>query len=144
MSERTPQQIGRANRRIGKDFQEDCAAWLRRNGWPHAEYVNRNGSSDIAGTGDVAVEATTTTWDKIWIKLKQSTRDAAARGLDTPIVWKKQNGKTDPGEGVVLLSAKIFWADRADLEAYRRREMDMQDQFERGYELGRKEREATA
>lgn len=140
MTGRTPQQIGRANRRAGYDFQLACAAWLRDNGYPHAEYVNRNGSGDIAGTGDVSVETTQTAWGKIWIKLGQSTRDAIARNLPIPVVWKKKNGKSDPAEGIILISPRLFWPMMLELDAYRRNEMDAQLQFERGYELGRRER----
>ena len=144
MTGRTPQQIGRSNRRTGKDAQLGGAAWLRGNGYPNAAYEVRNGASDIIGTGDVAVEVTVTTWDKIWIKLDQAARDATRRGLDVYCVWKKRSGKTDMGEGVIVIPAKLFWPLMADLDAYRRTEMDAQLQFERGYRLGREAREETA
>ena len=144
MSERTPQQIGRANRRAGKDAQLAGAAKARTLGYPNAAYEVRNGSSDIIGTGDLAIEVTTTGWDKIWIKLDQAARDAKRRGLDAYCVWKKRNGKTDMGEGAIIIPAKLFLPMMADLDAYRRTEMDAQLQFERGYRLGREAREDTA
>jgi hypothetical protein len=140
MTARSPSQIGQANRRTGKNWQLACASWLRANGWPNAAYEIRNGSSDIIGTGDMAVECTVTTWDKIWIKLDQSQRDGRNRGLLDWCTWKKRTGKTDPGEGAVLVQARKFWSLMAELDAYRRREMDAALEFDRGFRLGRQER----
>ena len=144
MTGRTPQQIGRSNRRAGKTWQLACAAWLRDHGYPNASYEIREGASDILGTGDIAVECTLTTWDKVWIKLDQSARDAVRRGLDFYVVWKKRNGAPDPGLGLICMPARQFWALMADLDAYRRADLNAETMFERGYELGRKERAGTA
>ena len=141
---RTPQQIGRSNRRNGKDWQLACAAWLRDHGFPHAAYEVREGASDILGTGDVATECTLTTWDKIWIKLDQAARDAKRRGLDSYVVWKKRSGTRDPGLGLVCMPAKDFWPMVVKLDAYESADLDAQYQFERGYRLGREAREGTA
>jgi hypothetical protein len=135
-STRTPQQIGASNRRAGKAWQLACAATLRALGYPSAAYEIRNGASDIIGTGDVGVECTVTTWDKIWIKLDQAGRDAARRGLDTYCVWKKRAGATDPGEGAIVIPARLFWPRVADLEAYQRAEMDYVDTWEKGFAAG--------
>jgi len=133
---RTPQQIGASNRRNGKHAQLDAAAWLRDHGYPHAAYEVRNGSSDIIGTWDVAVEVTLTTWDKIWIKLDQAERDAKRRGLDIWCVWKKRRGKADPGEGAIVMPAKVFWPLMADLEAYQRAEANYHLDWEKAFAAG--------
>jgi hypothetical protein len=134
---RTPQQIGTSNRRAGKRWNIDCAADLRDNrGFPHAEYVIRNGSGDISGTWDINVEATLTTWDKIWIKLDQAARDAKARGLKDYVVWKKRNGKADPGAGAIIMPAANFWALVADLEAHVAADVDYTDTWERAFAAG--------
>ena len=135
---RTPQQIGRSNRRNGKDWQLACAAWLRQEGhYPHASYEVREGASDILGTGDIAVECTLTTWDKIWLKLDQAARDAKRRGLDNYVVWKKRSGSRDPGLGLVCMPAKQFWPLMAELDKRRRQEEDAEYEFERGFRMGR-------
>jgi hypothetical protein len=133
---RTPQQIGASNRRNGKHAQLDAAAWLRDHGYPHAAYEIRNGVSDILGTWDVGVEVTLTTWDKIWIKLDQAERDARRRGLDIWCVWKKRRGKTDPGEGAIVMPAKVFWPLMSDLEAYQRAEADFHLDWEKAFAAG--------
>jgi len=133
---RTPQQIGSANRRAGKAWQLACANWLRGHGFPHAEYIVRNGSSDISGTWDIAVEATVTTWDKIWIKLDQAARDGRNRGLDIWCVWRKRTGATDPGEGAIVMPARLFWPLMADLDAYQRAEMEFVDTWEKAFAAG--------
>ena len=136
MPTRSPQQIGHANRRAGKTWQLACAACLRASHYPNAAYEVRNGSSDIIGTGDFAVEATITTWDKIWIKLDQAGRDAKNRGLTEYGVWKKRAGKTDPNEGAMIVPAGIFWAMRADLDAYQRAETVYVDTWEKAFAAG--------
>jgi len=133
---RTPQQIGASNRRNGKHAQLEAAAWLREHGYPHAAYEVRNGVSDILGTWDVGVEVTLTTWDKIWIKLDQAERDARRRGLDIWCVWKKRRGKTDPGEGAIVMPAKVFWPLMSDLEAYQRAETDFHLDWEKAFAAG--------
>jgi hypothetical protein len=135
-STRTHQEIGRSNRRSGKAWQLACAAKLRTLSYPNAAYEIRNGASDILGTGDVAVECTVTTWEKIWIKLDQARRDGQRRGLDIYCVWKKRNGTTDPGDGAIVMPAGLFWPLMADLEAYQRAEAGAQLDYDRGYAAG--------
>jgi hypothetical protein len=137
---RTPAQIGRSNRARGKNWQLACSAWLRDHGYPHAAYEVRNGSGDIFGTGDVSTECTLAGWDQIWLKLGQAGRDAHARGLDDYVVWKKRTGTTDPGDGAVLMPARLFWPLMAELEARRRSEADALHEFDRGVRAGREER----
>jgi hypothetical protein len=136
VAKRTPQQIGRLNHRAGKAWQMACAQWLRDHPYPNAAYEIRDGSSDIIGTGDIAVECTKTGWDQIWAKLRQADRDGHARGLDLACVWKKRNGMTSPGSGAVLMYAEQFWPLMADLDAYRRAEMDFVDTWEKAYAAG--------
>jgi hypothetical protein len=133
---RTPQQVGRLNRRAGKAWQMACAQWLRDHHYPNAAYEIRDGSSDIIGTGDMAVECTKTGWDQIWAKLRQAERDGTARGLDLSCVWKKRNGATSAGEGVVLMRAEKFWGLMADLDAYQRTEMDFADTWDKAFAAG--------
>ena len=141
-TKRTPAQIGRANRRAGKDWQLACSAWLREHGFPNAAYEIRNGQSDIIGTWDVATECTLADWSKAWIKLAQAEADAGRRGLDLWCVWKKRQrnqgdrGAADPGQGMIMMPAHLFWPLMADLEAYQRAEMDFTSAWERGYRAG--------
>lgn len=143
---RTPQQIGKSNRQRGAGWQEQCASYLRVHGYPNAEYVNRNGANDLAGTGDVAVECTLDGWDKIWIKLTQAHRDAKYRNLEHACVWKRYVPKTGSkeqkrvypgaGGGAIIMLAAEFWPLMADLEAYQRAEMDYVDTWEKAFAAG--------
>lgn len=109
------QREGARNRAAGKAWQLACAAWLRDHGYPNAAYEIRHGSSDILGTGDLAVECTLEPWDGLWRKLGQARRDAEARGLVLACVWKKRRrqagdmGSADPGEGWVAMTAEQFF-----------------------------------
>lgn len=67
--------------------------------------------------GPVAVDSTVISWDKIWAKLDQAGRLAASAGLAYSCVWKKRNGATDPGRGVVMVQADQFFALVRALEA---------------------------
>jgi hypothetical protein len=148
MTTRTPQQIGANNKRAGKAWELACADWLRRHGFPNASREVRNGRSDILGIGDMALETTITTWRMIWQKLGQAERDAKTRDLTDFCVWRKHTkiidpdtGKTipgvaDPGEGAVIMPARIFWPLMADLDAYRRAEMDFHDTWEKAFSAG--------
>lgn len=127
---------GRRNQSAGKRWQQDCAAWLRANGWPSAGYEIRNRSSDLIGTWDLAVECTITGWDKIWIKLGQAERDAGQRGLEDSCVWKKRNGHASPGEGVVLMLAYDFFPLVMRLEKLEQASLEADDQFARGFTAG--------
>ena len=132
---------GRRNQSAGKRWQQDCAAWLRANGWPAAGYEIRNRSSDLIGTWDLAVECTITGWDKIWIKLDQAKRDAAERGLIDYCVWKKRNGTTDAGKGAVLMLAELFFPLVQRLERLEHAELDAAEAYDRGYRNGQRARE---
>lgn len=127
---------GRRNQSAGKRWQQDCAAWLRANGWPAAGYEIRNRSSDLIGTWDLAVECTITGWDKIWIKLNQAWKDADGRGLADFCVWKKRNGRIDPGEGAVILPAEVFFPLVMRLEKLEREVLLEVDAYDRGYRNG--------
>lgn len=134
--DRTPQQIGRANRRAGTANQLAFAAWLRDTIWPYAEMQHRNGTGDITATWDINVETTIAGWDQIWIKLEQSAHDARRRGLSLYCVVKKRQGKHDPGESAVLMPAKIFFPMVAELEKRQRQEADAELAYEKGYAAG--------
>lgn len=116
MTVRTAQQIGRSNRRNGRAWQADCAHWLREHGFPGAEYQIRFHAGDLVGTGDVSVEATRAGWDQLGVKMAQAEGDAGRRGLPWWCVWKKRQGKTDPGEGWVVCPAVVFWELAAELD----------------------------
>ena len=127
---------GRRNQSAGKRWQQDCAAWLRANGWPGAGYEIRNRSSDLIGTWDLAVECTITGWDKIWIKLQQAGKDAFVRGLSDFCVWKKHNGVADPGGGAVVLPAHVFFPLVQRLEKLEAEALRADDEFTRGFTAG--------
>ena len=128
--------LARRNQSAGKRWQQDCAAWLRANGWPSAGYEIRNRSSDLIGTWDLAVECTITGWDKIWIKLTQAADDARTRGLQDSCVWKKHNGRASPGDGVVVMSAWRFFPLVMRLEKLEQASLEADDQFARGFTAG--------
>lgn len=132
---------GRRNRAAGRRWELDCATWLRANGWPNVSRENNYHRGDLVGTGDFHAECTITEWLHIWAKLRQAAADAAERGLTEYGVWRKQKGTGDPGAGVIVVPAGQFWAVRAELEAYRRAEMDAQLSYDRGYTAGREARE---
>ena len=117
--------------------------WLAANVWPHVGRQRQNEMGDFTGTWDLNVEATITTWKNIWIKLRQSERDAKNRGLELACVWKKHNrGEgdasqvreyTDPGEGAVVMYARQFFPLMARLEKLEAAEIEGADQFARGW-----------
>ena len=125
--------LSRRNRAAGKKWQQDCAAWLRDNGWPSAGYEIRNYSSDLIGTGDMAIECTLAGWDKIWIKLQQAGRDAFERELSDFCVWKKHNGVADPGAGAWVLPAHVGARMVQRLEKLEAADLRADDEFTRGW-----------
>jgi len=134
---RSPQQIGRANRRIGKSWQLDAAECLRVRGWwPNASYEVRNNISDILGTGDLAIETTTEKWEMLVTKLAQAERDAKQRGLTDFCVWKRRRGTTDPSRGFVVFEARIVFPLLARLQELERVLMDTAAEYDRGYRNG--------
>jgi hypothetical protein len=133
---RTPQQVGRANRRNGKSWQLDGAEYLRAEGlWPNASYEVRNGVSDILGTGDLAIEATLEEWKMMVTKLAQAEHDAKARGLSDFCVWKRRRGTTDPARGFVIFEARIVFPLIARLQEFER-QPTAADEYDRGYRNG--------
>ena len=124
---------GRRNQSAGKRWQQDCAAWLRANGWPSAGYEIRNRSSDLIGTWDLAVECTITGWDKIWIKLRQAELDAEARSLEDFCVWKKRNRYSDPADGAVIMPAYRLFPLVQRLEKLEAADLRADDEFTRGW-----------
>lgn len=127
---------GRRNQSAGKRWQQDCATWLRANGWPSAGYEIRNRSSDLIGTWDLAVECTITGWDKIHIKADQAKRDARARGLPWWCVWKKRNGVADPGAGLVMMAAYDLFRLVQRLEKLEHAELNAAEAYDRGFSAG--------
>ena len=127
---------GGANPHKGRRWRSDAIGWLNDHGWPGAGYELRNHRSDVTGTWDLAVELTDTTWDKMWEQLRQSGRDAAELGLSEYCVWKKPYGKTDPGQGEVIMRACQFFPLVMRLEKLERLELDADDQFARGFAAG--------
>jgi hypothetical protein len=136
MNVRSPQQIGRANRRDGKDWQLDCAEYLRTGPWPNASYEVRNGASDILGTGDLAIEATREGWEMMVTKLAQAERDAKARGLSDFCVWKRRRGTTDPSRGFVVFEARIVFPLMGRLQQLETLLLDTATEYDRGYRNG--------
>jgi hypothetical protein len=105
------------NRRAGRAWELACLRHLRIHGWPGAERHNDKHASDIVGVWDIALECTLASWDKIHMKVRQAEADATRRGLPYWCVWKKSNGKADPGEGLVVLPAHVFFGLVARLES---------------------------
>lgn len=127
---------GLRNKNAGKKWQQDCASWLRVNGWPSAGYEIRNHSGDLTGTWDLSVECTITGWDKLWIKLGQALKDAQERGLSDFCVWKKRTGTTDPGNGAVIMRAREFFPLIMRLEKLEHADLEAADAYDRGYRNG--------
>ena len=107
--------------------------------WPHVGRQRQPHMGDLTGTWDLNVEATIVPWSKIWIKLRQSERDAAARGLDLACVWKKHNrsegdrGSVDAGEGAVVMRAAQFFPLVARLEKLEAADLRADDEFTKGW-----------
>lgn len=91
---------GRSNRRRGHDFERDAVRYLRDHGYPAADRQLHGKSGDIEGIGDLAIECKNIQgWGMILAARDQAWADAARRGLDRGIVWKKKLGSSDVGEG---------------------------------------------
>lgn len=133
MPELDRHQMGQRYKRAGEQWRQDCADWLQDNGWPGAGTQTRNRRSDLTGTWDLAVECTIIGWDKIWMKLEQSARDAKERGLTDFCVWKKRNGRASPAMGAVMMPAHRFFPLVQRLEKLERDAVDADDQFTRGW-----------
>ena len=126
---------GARNRRAGLNFQAGCARDLRGAGFPSAEMQHRNGTSDLIGVGDLAVECTIEAWPRMPVKLQQASRDAMNRGLTEYCVWKKQLHKAAPADGVILVPAAQFWSWRREFEELQR-QADPAAEYRRGYDAG--------
>lgn len=116
--------------------------WLTEHVWPHVGRQRSPGRNDLTGTWDLGIEQTIVPWSKIWIKLRQAERDARGRGLDLSCVWKKHNrsegdgGAVDPGEGAVVMYARVFFPLVARLEKLEALDLEADDQFTRGFTAG--------
>ena len=136
MSPLTRDELNR-NRIAGKTFQQDCARWMREHGYPAAGYEMRKQHNDMLGTGDLAIEVTLASWDKIWQKWdKQAVPDAQRRGLPWPVVWKKRNGMADPGKSGMLMTAEYLVPMALRLDKLEQASLEADDQFTRGFTAG--------
>ena len=112
--------------------------------WPGVGRQRSPGMGDLTGTWDLNVEATIVPWSTVWIKLRQSERDAKARGLELACVWKKHNrvpgdmGSVDAGEGAVVMYARQFFPMVARLERLERLELEAAAEYDRGYRNGQR------
>jgi hypothetical protein len=142
---------GRYNDRAGRAWETACARALTDSGhFPSAAPMPRGTPGDLSGTWDVSVECTVSPWSKMWQKMGQASHAAAFRGLPYWCVWRKRNqepgllGSTDPMDGAVLTSPRVWWHVVARLEAYERAEMDAEREYERGYRDGARGRAIEA
>lgn len=126
----------------GGRWMADTEAWLKHYIWPHVGRRRGPGQGDFTGTWDLNVEATIESWNKLWVKLRQSERDARNRGLNLSCVWKKHNraegdrGAVDPGEGAVIMYARQFFPMVARLEELERLERTVKAQYSQGFRAG--------
>ena len=141
---------GRYNHRAGREWEAAWARSLQANGFPSAAQLPRGTPADLSGTWDVSVECTVSPWRAMWVKLQQAATAATEQGLSYWCVWRKRNaepgmtGSTDPMNGAILTSPRVWWAMVARLERYEQQEADAELAYDRGYRDGARGRAIEA
>jgi hypothetical protein len=95
----------------GRFWENRIVAYLTSAGWPYTERRRLAGTSDrgdIAGIPGVIIEAKSAKTYSLpaWMKETRIERNNAKAAIGA--LWIKANGKTDAGEGFVLLPPEDF------------------------------------
>jgi hypothetical protein len=97
----------------GTAWASKIVAYLRDEGWPHAELRNlsgRNDRGDIAGVIGVCIEAKNQARHSLAEWLDEAIVERHNAGADVGAVWFHRRGKGSPGEGFVLMPGWQFVA----------------------------------
>ena len=102
--------MGAASRRKGRQWESQLAAWLKDNGFPHAEMrsVGMAGSPDITGIPCWTIEAKNRKRDGMATALAEGIDQAthANRGPSLPVCIVKRPGKPDPADAYAVMTLR--------------------------------------
>lgn len=95
----------------GRQWEAALCQYLINEGFPNVERRRLNGvmdRGDIAGFPGLVIEAKHEKSYKLpeWVREAEQERDND--GAEIGVVWARQNGKPDPGDGFVIMSGRQF------------------------------------
>ncbi len=100
-----------AGKRKGTAWESAIVAFLKGEGWPHAERRALAGSADrgdIAGVVGVVIEAKSAARVELAAWLDEANAEAVNDRARIGAVWFKRRGKTSPRDGFVLMDGQTF------------------------------------
>lgn len=95
----------------GTRWESAIVAYLRENGWPHAERRTLTGGKDrgdIAGVVSVVIEAKDCKAITLASFLDEANTEAANDNADLGVAWIKRRGKASPADGYVVMDGATF------------------------------------
>jgi hypothetical protein len=106
-----------ASKRKGTAWEAAVVDYLRDNHVPHAERRALNGSKDrgdIAGIPGVVIEAKSAAKVELAAWIDETEKERRNDNASVGATWIKRRGKTDPGQGYVLMTGERFLRLLAD------------------------------
>lgn len=102
-----------ANKAKGSSAERDLVAFLRANGFPHAERRLAGATKDrgdIAGIPGVVIEAKNCARTELGAWVDEALVEQANDRADLGVVWHKRRGRRDPAGWYVTLTGAQFTA----------------------------------
>ncbi len=101
----------------GTRWESAIVAYLRGQGFPHAERRALTGTADrgdLTGIPGVVVEAKNCRRHEWAAWLDEAGEEGVNAGADVAVVWAHRQGRPSPGEGYVAMTGERFvWLLRA-------------------------------
>jgi len=99
-----------SNKAKGRNWETSCVSWLIEHGYPFAERRRLTGAQDkgdIAGVPGVVWECKSSRTYSLPQWVREAEVERANDGVPVGLVWAKQNGKTDPGQGFIVMTPLV-------------------------------------
>lgn len=101
------------SKRKGTQFESSIVAYLKDNGWPHADRLTLSGAQDRGdirlGDGvDVVIEAKAHRTYSIPEWLREAEKERSNASADLGVVWMKLNGHATAQDGAVVMTPATF------------------------------------